>query len=88
MSIKWGTLKTADDLKAERYEQAAQQVRSKRDKLFVGLQKRVARYHSQVRLGVTPTDAREDLDNEAQALRDITEQEGFPYDVQWPELNY
>ena len=44
---------------------------------------RYSRYHSEVRLGLTTTDSIVDIDNYAQALRDITKQTD-PYNIQWP----
>lgn len=76
--------KSPEQVEAEKYDAAAAQVRAKRAKLFDQLRDLVDRHHSQVRLGKEPTDSLESLDNIAQALRDVTEQPGFPYDVQWP----
>ena len=77
MSIKWGTLKTADDLQAERYEQAAQQVRAKRDRLIAKT--------DYFMLSDAPTPP-QGLTEYRQALRDVTEQVGFPHEVEWPSL--
>lgn len=76
MSIKWDTLKTADDIQAEKDEQAAQAVRSKRDKLIAET--------DYFMLSDAP-EPPQGLSEYRQALRDITEQSGFPHDVVWPD---
>lgn len=77
MSIKWDTLKTAADLQAEKDEAAAQSVRAKRDKLIAETDFYM--------LPDAPTPPA-GLADYRQALRDITEQVGFPHDVEWPIL--
>lgn len=77
MTIKWDTLKTAEDLQAEKDEAAAQAVRAKRDKLIAETDFYM--------LADAPT-APEGLTAYRQELRDVTEQSGFPHDVQWPVL--
>lgn len=77
MRIKWETMKTAEQLEAEQLEALAQQVRAERDcKLaktdFYMLQDAPA--------------APAGLTEYRQALRDITEQAGFPETVEWPAL--
>ena len=49
---------------------------------------RVQRYESEIRLDLTPTDNIEKLDNYFQSLRDITKQESFPHDIDWPEIDF
>lgn len=77
MTIKWDTLKTAEDLQAEKDEAAAQSVRAKRDKLIAATDFYI--------LPDAPT-APAGLTGYRQALRDVTEQAGFPHDVEWPVL--
>jgi hypothetical protein len=60
--------------------------RSKRDGLFTDLSSLFERNASETRLGLTPTDSIESLDACAQALRDITKQEGFPTNIDWPPM--
>jgi len=74
--IDWTQLKTAEQLEAERLEQAAEQVRNERDRLlaetdFMAL--------SDVTMPQAVVDYR-------QALRDVPQQPGFPDDVVWPEV--
>lgn len=78
--------KTPEQVEQEKHDAAAHAVRVERDRRFTALSNLVERYNSQVRLGEDPTDRIEDLDNHAQQLRDVTKQEGFPFDVTWPEL--
>lgn len=70
----------------EKDDEQAREVRSKRDRLIALEDWRYARYNSEVRQGLTPSDDIEALDAYIQALRDIPEQEGFPWDVVWPVL--
>ena len=41
---------------------------------------------TQRRQGLTPSDDIVALDTYIQALRDVPDQAGFPYDVEWPML--
>ncbi len=77
MSIKWNTLKTAEDLEFEKREQAANSVRAERDKLISET--------DYFMLQDAPP-APEGVEIYRQALRDITLQEGFPFEVEWPVL--
>lgn len=67
-------------------DELAEAARTKRDSLLSNLSWRYERYASEMRLGVETTDSIEKLDIYAQALRDITDQEGFPLAIEWPEL--
>jgi len=76
MSIKWDTLKTAEQLQAEKDEQAAQAARNKRDKLIAETDYFMLKDAPEPPQGLTEY---------RQALRDITKQVRFPYDIEWPE---
>lgn len=69
--------KSPGQVEAEKYEAAAKAVRIKRDKLITETDFYM--------LSDAPT-APDGLVEYRQALRDITEQYGFPHDVEWPEL--
>ena len=69
----------------EKDEEQAREVRSKRDRLIAQEDWRYARYNSEIRQGLTPSDDIKALDAYVQALRDIPTQEGFPWNVKWPE---
>ena len=75
MSIKWDTVKTKADLQAEKDEQASLAVRNKRDKLIA---------ETDFYMLPDAPSAPAGLAEYRQALRDITEQAGFPHEVQWP----
>lgn len=65
-------------------------IRAERDRRLAALTWRVERHQSEVRLGLTPTDAIEIIDACLQNLRDIPAQAGFPWggDVSaapWPD---
>jgi hypothetical protein len=68
----------------EKDEEQAQEVRAKRDRLIAQEDWRYARYNSEIRLGLDPSDDITELDSYIQALRDIPQQEGFPNNVIWP----
>jgi hypothetical protein len=68
----------------ELLEQHALAVRVKRDSLISSFSWRYERYASELRLGIETTDSIELLDQYAQALRDITDQEYFPSVIDWP----
>lgn len=76
-AIKWETMKDASQLQAEKEEAAAQAVRTKRDKLIAGTDFYMLSDAPKAPAG---------LEDYRQALRDITEQLGFPFDIEWPEL--
>lgn len=60
-------------------------IRELRDGTIASVLWRVERYHSEVRLGLEPTDDIVKLDKYIQALRDITKQPD-PSNIEWPEL--
>jgi len=68
-------------------DQLSQIARTTRDELIDLSYWRVQRYHSEVRLGLTPTEDIVKLDNFFQSLRDVTKQETFPYIIDWPNYN-
>lgn len=70
-------IKTAAQLEAERIESLSNAARAKRDALI----KETDFYF----LPDYPS-VPEGLAEYRQALRDITEQPGFPHNIQWPEL--
>jgi hypothetical protein len=61
-------------------------IRQTRDELMKNFEWRYTRYHRQSRLGITTTDAIEELDAYMQQLADITEQSD-PFAVQWPTIS-
>ena len=71
---------------AEKDREQSDAVRAKRDRLIDKEDWRYTRYNSEVRQGLTPSDDIVALDTYIQALRDIPDQVGFPYDVVWPML--
>lgn len=70
-------IKTAAQLEAERIESLANAARAKRDALI-----------KETDFYVLPDypNAPQGIAEYRQALRDITEQPGFPHSIQWPEL--
>lgn len=78
-------LKMSDTPVEPTIESQWQIIRKGRDNYLNELDWRFLRYHSQVRLGLTPTDNILNLDTYAQALRDITNQPD-PFNIIWPSL--
>jgi hypothetical protein len=71
---------------AEKDDEQAREVRAKRDRIIAKEDWRYTRYNSEVRQGLTPSDDIVALDAYIQALRDIPDQAGFPWNVEWPTL--
>ena len=71
------SIKTAAELEAERIESLAKSVRAKRDALI-----------KETDFYMLPDypNAPQGIAEYRQALRDITEQPGFPNNIVWPEL--
>ena len=78
-SIDWTQMKTAEQIEAERLEQAAESARSQRDRLLA----------ESDWVTIRATDTGDPVPNEwvdyRQALRDIPEQTGFPEEIEWPQ---
>jgi len=60
------------------------EIRRIRDELMRDFEWRYSRYDRQVRMGITPIDSLEAMDNYMQLLADITTQED-PFAIVWPE---
>ena len=71
------SIKTAAEVEAERLESLANAARAKRDALIKETDFYVLPDYPNAPHGIAEY---------RQALRDITEQPGFPHDVTWPEL--
>ena len=76
--IDWTQMKTAKQLETERLEQASESVRNQRDRLLTETDWVVVKHNE---LG---TSIPQEWLDYRQALRDITEQSGFPDNVEWP----
>lgn len=83
MAITW---KTAEEIEAEKQLAEQQRIRDERDRLIKAEEWRIERYNSEIRQGLTPSDDIVALDTYIQALRDIPDQAGFPWNVEWPTL--
>ena len=70
----------------EKDREQADAVRAERDRLISKEDWRCTRHNSEVRQGLTPSDDIVALDTYIQALRDIPDQAGFPWNVEWPIL--
>lgn len=70
-------IKTAAEVEAERIESLANAARAKRDALIKDTDFYVLPDYPNAPQGIAEY---------RQALRDITEQPGFPHSIQWPEL--
>ena len=67
-------------------EQLAATVRAKRDGLIESVRWRIERAKDEIDLGIPLTEPLEPLLQYVQLLRDVPQQEGFPENVEWPEL--
>lgn len=84
-----GEKPTLENLPEPTDEELAEQVRSKRDSLIEEVEWRIQRHQQQSALGIETNDSAEAYQSileYVQELRDITEQEGFPKEVTFPEL--
>jgi len=79
MSIDWTQMKTAEQIEAERLEQASESARNQRDRLLTETDWVVVK-HNELDAPIP----QEWLDYR-QALRDIPLQTGFPDNVEWPQ---
>jgi hypothetical protein len=77
MTIKWNTLKTAETIEQDRLAELAKQARKERDR-------RLAATDFYMLQDAPP--APEGVAEYRAALRNITEQEGFPENIEWPVL--
>lgn len=77
MSVKWETIKTAAQIAAERHEQKCAAVRAERDRLLSETDRYLLPDYPNKPVGI---------EGFRQLLRDITEQDGFPDNIIWPEL--
>ena len=78
MSIDWTQMKTAEQIETERLEQATESARNQRDRFLTETDWVVVKHNE---LG---TPIPQEWVDYRQALRDITEQSGFPDNVEWP----
>lgn len=67
-------------------EQQANSVRKKRNSLIEEITWRKERYYDELSLDIAPTEDIIPILKYIQSLRDITEQEGFPTNVTFPEI--
>ena len=79
MSIDWTQMKTAEQIEAERLEQASESARNQRDRLLT--ESDWVTIRATERGDPVPTE----WQTYRQALRDITEQTGFPDNIDWPQ---
>jgi predicted phosphoribosyltransferase len=77
MNIDWSKVKTSQQLEQEELDRKAESIRNERNQLL-----------SKTDFMVLPDSGYDTPEVRAyrQALRDITEQEYFPEDVDWPSL--
>lgn len=86
--VEWtGTDWIVVGMSDDEYESAKSEmwvkIRTLRNSMLSMLDWRVARVQSQIRLGIPTTDSLLQLDEYAQALRDITTQTD-PFNIEWP----
>lgn len=62
-----------------------ERIRSERDKKIQDIEWRIRRYNDEKTLGIKVTENIEPILEYIQALRDVPQQAGFPYEITWPE---
>lgn len=67
-------------------EQLAEQIRAERDNKIQEIRWRLERVRDEQELGLPLTEPIEPILVYIQALRDVPQQEGFPWNVEWPIL--
>jgi len=67
-------------------EEMCDEVRMQRDRLIADVEWRFRRWEDEDRLNLPHTDDIFSLTEYVQALREIPQQEGFPYKILWPVL--
>jgi hypothetical protein len=75
---------TKEEYDALMLERAKKEVRTERDSLIQEVEWRVRRHQDEVALGIEPTDPLLPLLEYIQNLRDVPQQNGFPYEIEWP----
>lgn len=70
-----------------KFEELKADIRRMRDERIDAVEWRVRRYQDEEILGLPHTDDVVMLAHHIQALRDVPQQSGFPYDVVWPILD-
>ena len=84
--VEWQLKELTEQEVKIRKAELSQIARDERDERFDTEYWRVERYQGEIRLGLTPTEDIVKLDNYFQSLRDITKQESFPYNIDWPSM--
>ncbi len=72
------------DYEAISTEQLISQAKAQRDLCISQVEWRRSRHQDEVSLGLEPTEPLLPILAYIQSLRDITQQEGFPEDIEWP----
>jgi hypothetical protein len=67
-------------------DELSEKAKIKRDSLISGVEWRRDRYNDELALGLEPTESLQPILEYIQALRDITNQAGFPENIEWPEV--
>lgn len=80
----WEPVDTPEVVVAQRTEGRARVLRGYRDIAVQQIAWKIERYARESRLGKTPTDDIDALDAYVQALADVPQQLGFPWEVVWP----
>jgi hypothetical protein len=83
--LDWDVVPLTEQELQELKEKQWATIRSERDTIINNMEWRINRYHSEVRLGLTPTDDITKIDEYIQALRDITKHSD-PFKIEWPEF--
>lgn len=80
----WQQVETSQSVADAKTARRAANIRKNRDALIEATTWRVERYNREIRIGVTPSEDIATLDAYIQALADIPNQPGFPWEVTFP----
>lgn len=87
--LSWSLEKIPEKTEEEKRKDAEAQVRAERDRLLEGSMWMVQRHQSEKQLGRPTTLTDEEFQallQYQQDLRDVPQQMGFPFDVEWPAM--
>ena len=86
--IEWSVVTLSAFEEQLRIDAHSAEMKRRRNDSLNGIVWRVDRYLSEVRQGLPISIPIEKLDKYIQELRDLPDQEGWPFDVKWPEMDF
>lgn len=87
MEKGYKNIRIANQVLDQKNKQLDVKARSQRKKMIDELANRQLRYQRQIRMGMQPTDDIEKLDNYAEKLIQVVDQDGYPKNIFWPQYD-